>query len=94
MLDACFDYPYFGSVNAEENRIHPMQKPVLLYEWLIKTYAKPGYKIISTHGGSCPEMIAAYNLSVDCVSFEINLEYYQKAVERLDNVKSQVRFAL
>lgn len=83
-----------GDKGKNEIRIHPTQKPIALYEWLLKKYAKSGDKILSTHGGSCPEMIAAYNLGFDCISFETDPIYYQKACERLEAVKAQVRFEI
>ncbi|MBR4755333.1 MAG: site-specific DNA-methyltransferase, partial [Bacteroidales bacterium] len=56
----CIDLPYFGTMNADEQRIHPTQKPVKLYAWLLNHYAKPGMKILDTHGGAMSSMIACY----------------------------------
>lgn len=56
----CIDLPYFGSINADKIRIHPTQKPVKLYEWILNHYAKPGMKILDTFGGSMSSVIACY----------------------------------
>lgn len=87
----CFDYPYFGGINSDENRCHPMQKPVALYTWLLKKYAKPGYKILDTHVGSASSLIACYNMGFDFCGFEIDPDYYAAASQRLDAVRSQIR---
>lgn len=86
----CFDYPYFGNINAEQNRIHPMQKPVALYQWILQEYAKPGYKILDTHVGSASSLIACYNMGFDYVGFELDRYYYEAATERLEAVKAQM----
>lgn len=56
----CIDLPYFGSINADKERIHPTQKPIKLYEWILRQYAKPGMKILDTFGGSMSSVIACY----------------------------------
>ena len=65
--------------------IHPTQKPIALYKWLLKKYAKKGYKILDTHGGSFSSAIACYEMGFDFCGTEINEEYFQKAVERIEN---------
>jgi site-specific DNA-methyltransferase (adenine-specific) len=89
---------YFKSwvgANAKEkeqpDRIHPTQKPVALYEWLLKNYAKPGDKILDTHVGSASSLIACYNMGFDYMGFEIDADYYKAAQERINAVKSQIR---
>lgn len=74
-----FSYSYI------QKRIHPTQKPVALYEYLIKTFAKQGDKILDTHLGSGSSRIAAYNLGFDFVGCEINKEFYDKQQERFIN---------
>lgn len=56
----CIDLPYFGTINADARRVHPTQKPVKLYAWILNHYAKPGMKILDTFGGSMSSMIACY----------------------------------
>lgn len=72
-------------------RIHPTQKPVKLYEWLLKNYAKEGDKLLDTHLGSGSIAIACYNLGFDLTAFEIDESYFKAAVERLENHKKQER---
>jgi site-specific DNA-methyltransferase (adenine-specific) len=86
----CFDYMYYGSINSETGRFHPTQKPISLYKWLLKNYAKQGDKILDTHMGSGSEEIACYDMGFDYIAFEIDEEYCRKAQRRLDSVMSQV----
>ena len=69
-------------MSAEADRIHPTQKPVSLYEWLLTNYAKEGDRILDTHLGSGSSRIAAYNLGFDFVGCEIDKEYFDKQEER------------
>lgn len=71
-----------GNMANKESRIHPTQKPVVLYEWLLKNYAKQGDKILDTHLGSGSSRIAAYNLGFDFVGCEIDKVYFDKQEER------------
>lgn len=84
--------------NAKEadefDRIHPTQKPVALYKWILKNYAKAGDKILDTHVGSASSLIACYDMGFEYVGFEIDPEYYKQASERLEAVKAQIRFDL
>ena len=72
-----------------ECRIHPTQKPVKLYEWLLKNYAKPGDRILDTHLGSGSIAIACYNMGFDLDGFELDKDYYEAAVKRLEEHKRQ-----
>lgn len=78
----CFDYAYFGNINAEPRRIHPTQKPVALYRWIYQHYAKEGDKILDTHLGSGSSRIAAYDAGLNFVGCEIDKEYFDKQEER------------
>lgn len=80
---------YFRTQN-QENRFHPTQKPVALYEWLLKNYAKEGDKILDTHVGSASSLIACHNLGFDYLGFELDKEYYNQATKRLEQHKSQI----
>ena len=75
----------------EKERWHPTQKPVKLYEWLLKNYAKSGDKILDTHLGSGSIAIACYNLDFDLTGFEIDKDYYEGACKRLEEHKKQQR---
>ena len=76
----------------KEDRIHPTQKPVALYKWLLSCYAKKGYKILDTHVGSASSLIACYDMCFDYVGFEIDEEYYRLACNRLEEEKAQIRW--
>lgn len=79
-----------GNMKNKEERFHPTQKPVALYEWLINHYAKPGDKILDTHLGSGSSRIAAYKLGFDFVGTEIDKEYFDKQEERFAKFTSQL----
>ena len=67
---------------TDDPRIHPTQKPVKLYEWLLTHYAKQGDKILDTHLGSGSSRIACYNLGFDFVGCEIDEDYFKAQEER------------
>lgn len=77
---------------SKEGRFHPTQKPIALYEWVLRLFAKPGMKILDTHVGSASSLIACHRAGLDYWGFEIDPDYYAKAKERLDKEKAQVRF--
>jgi len=66
----------------KENRMHPTQKPVSLYDWTFKNYAKPGDKILDTHLGSQSSRIAAYKMGFDFWGTELDEDYFTQANER------------
>lgn len=74
----------------KEDRFHPTQKPVSLYQWLLNNYAKPGFKVLDTHAGSASSLIACHRAGIDGWGFEIDEEYFSKAKERLEREKNQV----
>lgn len=80
--------------SAKEKRFHPTQKPVELYAWLLRMYAKPGDKILDTHAGSASSLIACHRAGMDYVGFEINEEYYRLARARIEEEIRQVQFEL
>lgn len=80
-----------GNKSLNEKRIHPTQKPVALYKWLLDAYAKPGDKILDTHVGSASSLIACYQLGFDFCGFEIDPDYHAKASERLSTAMAQWR---
>ena len=73
-----------------EVRIHPTQKPVKLYKWLLSNYAKPEMKILDTHLGSGSSAIAAHYFGCDFVGCEIDTDYYQAAVARFGRETAQI----
>ena len=76
-----FTYRVVGNVGF---RIHPTQKPVALYKWLLKNYAKPGDKILDTHGGSGSICIACHDMGFDLDWIELDPDYYKAAVDRFN----------
>lgn len=67
---------------AEGGKIHPTQKPVALYRWILQKYAKPGDKILDTHSGSGSLRIACYDMNFDSWNYELDKEYFDAQEER------------
>ena len=85
-----FEYLWAGFRKAEQTiRIHPTQKPVRLYDWLLEHYAKPGQRILDTHLGSGSSAIAAHYFGVDFVGCEIDKHYFNLAKQRIDQETRQ-----
>ena len=98
-----FDFQWSGNVQAGtmnikmindyarglEKRIHPTQKPVKLYEWLLMNYAKEGYTILDTHLGGGSIAIACHNLGFELTGYEIDKEYFEVAKKRIEQHKQQ-----
>ena len=82
---------YKGFLGADKVRIHPTQKPIKLYEWLLMNYAKEGDKILDTHLGSGSIALACHNLGFDLTACELDKEYYDAAIKRIDQHKAQIR---
>lgn len=78
-------------IAGAESRIHPTQKPVKLYEWLLMNYAKKGDKILDTHLGSGSIAIACHNLGYDLEGYELDKDYYIAAKKRLEEHQAQLR---
>jgi len=75
----------------EGGSIHPTQKPVKLYEWILMNYAKKGYKILDTHLGGGSIAIACHNLSFDLTACELDKEYFDSAMKRIKQHQAQLR---
>jgi site-specific DNA-methyltransferase (adenine-specific) len=71
-------------------KIHPTQKPIALYKWLLKNYAKKGDIILDTHVGSASSLIACYQMNFDYIGFEIDKEYFEKAQKRMADEMAQI----
>lgn len=85
-------FKYYTVKSAtEDTKIHPTQKPIALYKWILQNYAKPGDIILDTHVGSASSLIACEELGFDYVGFEIDPEYYQKATQRINEFNQQIR---
>jgi site-specific DNA-methyltransferase (adenine-specific) len=79
----------FDKSPNQQNRIHPTQKPIDLYKWLLDKYAKQGYKILDTHLGSGSIAIACHDYGFDLTACELDKEYYEKALDRLNTHQMQ-----
>ena len=77
--------------NKKQKTIHPTQKPVKLYEWLLMNYAKEGDKILDTHLGSGSIAIACHNLGFDLTACELDKEYYEASMKRIEQHTAQLR---
>lgn len=92
-----FSYTYIGNVQgnnyqilwSETNRIHPTQKPIELYKWLLDKYAKQGDKILDTHLGSMSIAIACHDYGFELTGCELDEEYFEKGIKRVQNHVSQ-----
>jgi len=80
-----------GNKRLNEKRIHPTQKPVNLYKWLLQKYAKKGDKILDTHVGSGSSLIACYDMGFDYMGFEIDTYYYELVQRRVTEHMAQIR---
>lgn len=80
-----------GDMKNKETRIHPTQKPVKLYEWILINYAKEGDKILDTHGGSQSSRIACFNLGFELDIIELDKDYYESGNRRFEQHKTQLR---
>ncbi len=84
-------FQHYSAQVEEGGKIHPTQKPIKLYEWILKNYAEQGDKILDTHLGSGSSRIAAHKAGLSFVGFEIDKEYFDAQEKRFKNYKSQLR---
>lgn len=87
-------YGFIGAIKGvgkKSIRMHPTQKPIALYEWLLMNFAKEGDKILDTHLGSGSIAIACHNLGFDLTACELDKEYYEAAMKRIKEHQSQLR---
>ena len=73
------------------NKIHPTQKPVALYKWLLTNYAKEGDKILDTHLGSFSSVIACLDMGFEITGCELDKEYFQNGMKRVNTFKQQLK---
>ncbi len=78
----------------KEKRIHPTQKPVALYKWILTKFAKPGWRILDTHLGSGSSAIACWDMGFNFVGFEKDEQFYRNAVERVAKHTRQMKLEL
>ncbi len=80
-----------GNKILNEKRIHPTQKPIALYQWLLQTYAKPGDNILDTHLGSGSSRIAAFDMNFDFTGIELDKNHFDNQNKRFNNHISQLK---
>ena len=87
-----YDWIGFGYLNNPqgEKKIHPTQKPVSLYKWILENYAEKGSKILDTHLGSGSIAIACWDMGYDLTAYEVDKEYFDNACKRLETHKAQL----
>ena len=83
----CFEKVSSGTLRNP--RIHPTQKPVELYMWLLDKFAEPGMRILDTHVGSGSSLIACERMGFDYIGFEVNKTYYKLAQARIEQETRQ-----
>jgi site-specific DNA-methyltransferase (adenine-specific) len=83
------DYAAKPARSKHEKKIHPTQKPIILYKWLLQNFAEPGQRILNTHGGSMSHAIAAHKLGFDLTIIEKAPVYYEQAKKRLIEFQRQ-----
>lgn len=79
-----------GNKKKNEKRIHPTQKPVMLYRWLFDRYTERGMKLLDTHVGSASSLIAAHDAGLQYVGFELDKHYYELSKKRLEEHTAQM----
>ena len=88
-----FEYTWHGMLQQDmknkEIRIHPTQKPIALYKWLLSKYAKEGDKILDTHVGSASSIIACIDMGFSVVGYELDKDYFDMANKRIDDYLKQ-----
>jgi site-specific DNA-methyltransferase (adenine-specific) len=89
-----FKYRWNGmlqeNMSEKEIRIHPTQKPIALYRWILETYAKPGQRVLDTHLGSGSHAIAAHYFGAHLTACEIDPDYFREATDRIKRETSQI----
>ena len=81
----------YSTYKGKGDKIHPTQKPVKLYEWILMNYAKEGDKILDTHLGSGSIAIACHNLKYDFTACELDKEYFDSAMKRIKRHQQQIQ---
>ena len=77
------------NMKNKEVRIHPTQKPIQLYRWLLNNYAKPGDLILDTHVGSASSLVAFEEMGFEYVGYELDADYYKESCKRIEAFRAQ-----
>jgi site-specific DNA-methyltransferase (adenine-specific) len=87
-----YEYEWHGYVTCRENKtIHPCQKPVELYKWLLQNYAKPNDKIFDSHVGSASSFIACMELGFNFTGTEKDLDYFEASIKRIKLEEARIK---
>jgi len=84
-------FTYSIHKHNQTHKVHPTQKPVALYKWLLKNYAKEGDKILDTHLGSGSIAIACHDLGFDLTACELDTDYFNAAMKRIEEHQKQLK---
>ncbi len=87
-----YGFRHGDKVGRGEKTIHPTQKPVALYQWLLDKFAQPGFKILDTHVGSGSSLVAFQENGYEYVGYEIDPKYYKMAKKRIDKTQKRIVF--
>jgi site-specific DNA-methyltransferase (adenine-specific) len=83
-------FKHYSAMVEKGGKIHPTQKPVQLYKWILQNYAKEGDTILDTHFGSLSIGIACHDMKFDLTAIELDADYYEQAKQRLINHQRQL----
>lgn len=83
-----------GNKTLNEKKIHPTQKPVILYKWILEKFSQEGNKILDTHLGSGSIAIACHDYGFNLTACELDTDYYDAAIKRLNDHTSQLKISL
>lgn len=78
-----------GNKLLNQKKIHPTEKPLQLYKWLLKKFAEPGDSILDTHMGSAISRVAAFRMGFDYTGYELNKHYFNEGIKRFELLTSQ-----
>ena len=82
-------FSYSRGALLQEHKIHPTQKPIALYKWLLHNYAKPGWLILDTHVGSASSLVACEDMGFEYIACELDPDYYRDSCERIATFRAQ-----
>lgn len=84
-----FEFCANGGFILKEPRMHPTQKPIQLYQWLVRTFTKQGDKILDTHVGSASSLVVYEEMGFEYVGYELDADYYRDSCKRLEAFRAQ-----
>jgi site-specific DNA-methyltransferase (adenine-specific) len=85
-----FEY-YYKNIYLHDNKIHPTQKPIALYRWLLQNYAKPNDKIFDSHVGSASSFIACMEMGFNYTGIELDTDYFNESIKRIKLHEAKIK---